>query len=66
MQICGLLVPSIHGMLIIELIDFAPVRFGESVQAHLLDEGPMAQTKGLLHLVAIMMLVFGGHYGVTM
>jgi hypothetical protein len=55
-------VEHMHGMLIIELIDLAPVRFGESTPTPLLDEDPMAQTIGLLHFVAIMMFVFGGHY----
>jgi hypothetical protein len=48
-------------MLVIELIDLAPVWLGESAPTPLLDEDPVAQAIGLLHFVAITMFVFGGY-----
>src|SRR5450759_1653139 len=50
-----------HGMLVVELVDLAPVRLGESLPALLLDEDAMAQPIGLIHRVKIMMFVFGGY-----
>ena len=47
--------------LVVELIDLAPVRLGEIVPAHFLDNHLMTQTIGLLHLVTIKSFVFGSY-----
>src|ERR1700737_1739083 len=54
-------VEHMHRILVVELIDLAPVRLGEIGPAHFLDNHLMTQTIGLLHLGAIMIVVFGSN-----
>src|SRR6202043_2326691 len=54
-------VEHMHRMLVVELIDLAPIRLGEIVPAHFLDKRLMPQAVGLLRLGAIMIVVFGSN-----
>ena len=46
-----------HGVIVVELVDLAPVALAQLFPAHFLDKDPVSQTIGLLHRLAKQVLI---------